>query len=60
MSLAGINLHHYLMLSLVVSELHVVYILKQIGSDSVLIATVLTMGPIIQALSSLSLLFIHH
>lgn len=48
------------MLSLVVSELGLVYILKQIGSDSVLIATMLTTGPIIEALSSFSLVFIDH
>lgn len=48
------------MLSLVVSELGLVYIPKQIGSDSALIATVLITGPIIQALSSFSLVFIDH
>lgn len=48
------------MLSLVVSELGVVYILRQIGSDSALIATVLKTGPIIQVPSSFSLVFIDH
>lgn len=42
------------------TELSAVCIFKQIGSDSVLIATAPSIGPIVECLSSFSLVFIGH